>query len=158
MISHLNAVLDRLCAWGGWLALPVSWLLLAQWPLRSVEGGRPQLANDVAQTLFAVYVAIALRHASRHGAHLSTSVLSRRYGGATRRWIRRIGALAVLLPWSAALLWMGAPLIARSVAQLESFADTLNPGYFVVKLAMGLLLVLQGLQAAISAFEEGSAR
>ncbi|MBI3368111.1 MAG: hypothetical protein HY021_06600, partial [Burkholderiales bacterium] len=82
-------------------------------------------------------------------------VLAQRYGPVAQRRIRRVGALAVLLPWSAALLWLGAPLIAHSLAQLEGFPESLNPGYFVVKLAMGLMLLLQGLQAAITAFESG---
>lgn len=150
-LLRLNAALDRLCAWGGWLALPVSWLLLAQWPLRSVAGGRPQLANDVAQALFALYVAIALRHATRCRAHLAADVVARHFQPATRRRIRRLGALAVLLPWSAALLWLAAPQVWQSLRQLEGFAETNNPGYFIVKLALGMLLLLQALQALIDA-------
>jgi hypothetical protein len=43
-------------------------------------------------------------------------------------------------------------MVAQSVRQLESFPDTFNPGYFVVKLAMLLLVVLVLLQAFVDLF------
>ncbi len=147
--DRLAALLDRLCAAGAWLAVPLSLLLFAQWPLREVPGGHPQLANDVAQLLFALYVALALRHATRHGVHLRTGVFARRYGARTRQRIARAGAVLVLLPWGLAVLWLGAPVLWQSLRQLEGFPESMNPGYFVIKLAVGLLALLTVLQALL---------
>ena len=149
--ARLDAVLDVLCRVGAWLALPVALLLFAQWPLRNVTDGRPLLANDVAQIAFALYVAIAVRWTTRDGGHLRADFLARRYGAAWRRRIERLGAVAVLLPWSALLLWLATPQVWQSLRQLEQFPETFNPGYFVVKLAMALLLLLVAMQALIDA-------
>lgn len=53
-------------------AVAIALLLFAQWPLRDPAGSGdgPTQANDLAQWLFALYVAVALRHAGRRGAHL----------------------------------------------------------------------------------------
>jgi len=150
-LDRLGAALDGLCRAGAWLAVPVSLLLFAQWPLRNVGGGHPLLANDIAQMAFALYVAIAVRHTTQEGGHLRADLLARRWGAARRQWIERVGAACVLLPWSALLLWLAAPQVWQSVRQLESFPESFNPGYFVVKLAMALLLLLVALQALLDA-------
>jgi hypothetical protein len=144
-LAALERSLDRLCAAGAWLALPVSLLLLAQWPLRTVEGGQPQLANDVAQILFALYVALALRHTTRHGVHLS----AHRGAGRAAPRLARAAQWLVLLPWSLGCLWLALPMLASSVQQLERFPDSLNPGYFLLKLCLLPLLLLTALQALL---------
>lgn len=152
--AGLQSCIDRLCAAIAWLALPVSLLLFAQWPLRQFSGGHPQLANDTAQLLFALYVAAALRHTMRRHGHLRAVGLVQRLAPEVRAAARRVQTIAVaavLLPWSAVLLWHAVPIIGQSLAQRERFADTLDPGYFVIKLAMGLLLVLIGVQALLDA-------
>ncbi|MEY4911183.1 MAG: hypothetical protein RL761_846 [Pseudomonadota bacterium] len=40
------------------------------------------------------------------------------------------------------MLWASFPTLRESVLGLERFAETLTPGFFVVKLALALLLVL----------------
>jgi len=149
--ARVELGLDALCAAGAWLALPVSLLLFAQWPLRDITGGRPLLANDVAQSVFALYVAIAVRHTTRHGGHLRADLLARRYGAVWRRRIERLGAAVVLLPWSLLLLWLGLPAVWQSLRELEEFPESYNPGYFVIKLAVALLLLLLALQALLDA-------
>ncbi|MBW8723345.1 MAG: hypothetical protein JF626_16280, partial [Polaromonas sp.] len=52
--------------------------------------------------------------------------------------------------WALFLLAAGWPMVSRSAAALESFPDTGNPGYFVVKAAMALLAVLVVAQAAVT--------
>ena len=154
VVTTAQSRLDRLCALGAWLALPVSLLLAAQWPLRQFSGGRPQLANDIAQALFALYVALALRHTMHRGGHLRAAGLATRLEPARRervqRWIAVVAAI-VLVPWSTLLLWLAAPLIAQSLAQAERFPDTLSPGYFLIRVAMALLLAATGLQALLDA-------
>lgn len=154
-LNCIESAMNRLCDAGAWLALPVSLLLCAQWPLRDVPGGQPQLANDSAQALFALYVAFAVRHTMRRGAHLRAEGLAGRLSACARQRLARASSIvtaAVLLPWSAALLWLAAPQVGQSLAQWERFPDTLNPGYFAIKLSVGLLLALVGVQALLEAF------
>jgi hypothetical protein len=47
------------------------------------------------------------------------------------------------------MLWSSTATMAQSVMQLEAFPDSYNPGYFVVKLATGLLAALVLVQALI---------
>jgi TRAP-type mannitol/chloroaromatic compound transport system permease small subunit len=150
--ARFEAALDALCTAGAWLALPVSMLLFAQWPLRDVAGGHPLLVNDIAQTAFALYVAIAVRYTTRYGGHLRADLLARRYGASWRRRIEAVGAALVLLPWSSLLLWLAVPGIWQSLRQLEKFPESYNPGYFVIKLALSLLLLLVALQALLDAW------
>ena len=42
--------------------------------------------------------------------------------------------------------------VAQSLAQLEEFPDTFNPGYFLIKFALALLALLVVLQALLDAF------
>lgn len=53
------------------LAAAITVLLFAQWPLREWAGGGALLANDTAQALFALYVAVAVAWASERGTQLS---------------------------------------------------------------------------------------
>ncbi len=159
LLDRVESAMNRLCAAGAWLALPVSLLLCAQWPLRDVPGGHPQLANDSAQALFALYVALAVRHTTRRGAHLRAEGLAGRLSASARLRLARASSVvtaAVLLPWSVTLLWLAFPQIGQSLAQWERFPDTLNPGYFAIKFSVGLLLALVGLQSLVMAMRRHS--
>lgn len=136
-----------------WLALPLSLLLFAQWPLREVVQAYSREANDLAQILFALYVSVAVTAATRAGRHLATDAFAHRYGVRTRRILARAGALCVLLPWAGFVLATAAPMIAQSVAQAEGFPETFNRGYFVIKLAVGMLGVLVAAQALADALD-----
>ena len=63
--------------------------------------------------------------------------------------LRRAGILVGALPWALFLLFSGRQLFWTSLAHVERFADTANPGYFIVKLAAALLAVLVVLQAIV---------
>lgn len=119
------------------LALVVTLLLFAQWPLRDLVGAGALLANDIAQLLFALYVAVAMAWAGVRGAHLAAhpEALQR------TRW-RRIGAALAPLPWCAWILVTAAVPTWNSLRQAERFPESFNPGYFVVKLALMLLAAL----------------
>ena len=65
---------------------------------------------------------------------------------AAQRW-RRIGGALCLLPWALYLLATATPMAWRSLRAAESFPETYNPGYFMVKLALWLLALLLALQA-----------
>ena len=66
--------LDCAAALAAWLVLPLALLLFAQWPLRDLAGANSRQANDIAQWVFALYVAIALREATRNHAHLAAGL------------------------------------------------------------------------------------
>jgi len=143
----MNSLLDRLTAALSWLALPLALLLCAQWPLRDLAGAGSREANDLAQCIFALYVAAALRLATRTHAHLRADVLAQRYPDALRRWIAGTAHALAVLPFSLYVLIAAAPMTWAALRGLEAFPDTFNPGYFIVKVAAWLLALLMTLQA-----------
>jgi TRAP-type mannitol/chloroaromatic compound transport system permease small subunit len=146
-----NNLLDRAvaitCAAGLALVLPLSVLLFAQWPLRELVHSYSREANDMAQWLFALYVSIAVAYATRTRSHLAADWFARRYATKTQVRLDRAAAALIMLPWSAFMLYAAAPMVWQSVTQLERFAETFNPGYFLVKLAVAILALLTLLQA-----------
>jgi hypothetical protein len=119
---------------GQWLAFAIILLLFAQWPLRDLFGTGALLANDIAQALFALYVALAVPHATARGQHLAAhpEALAR------SRW-RRLGAAMIPLPWCAWLLVTSASPVLQSLSLWEHFPESFSPGYFLIKLALPLL-------------------
>jgi TRAP-type mannitol/chloroaromatic compound transport system permease small subunit len=153
MSARLITGLDRLVALilsaGRWLLLPVVALLFLQWPLREFVRSYSREANDLGQWLFALYVAMAFTAATRARTHLAADAVARHYSDKTRAWIARLGALLGLLPWALFVLIAGAKLVVPSLMAREAFADTYNPGYFMIKLALWLLAGLMLAQAVL---------
>jgi hypothetical protein len=146
----VGAILDfairRTAGAAGWLVLPVGLLLFLQWPLRDLVHAWSVQANDLAQCLFAIFVAAAVTAATRARIHLAPAHHNR---------APRLAAAAVL-PWSLCLLIFGAGSVSRSVLQLESFGETGDPGYFLIKLAGWLLGLGMTGQALADLFRRGS--
>jgi TRAP-type C4-dicarboxylate transport system permease small subunit len=134
------------------LVLPVSLLLFLQWPLREIVHGYSREANDLAQILFALYVAVAVTAATREGSHLAADTFARRFPPVWRARLHRLACVAVLIPTSLLILYSGVPAAWLSIAQLERFPETLNPGYFLVRLAALLLAALVLAQAILDLF------
>ncbi len=132
-----------------WLILPISLLLFLQWPLRDLVKAYAREANDLGQWMFALYVAAAVTATTRAKAHLASDLFAHRYAPATRARLARIGAAVGLLPWSLWLLTAGGSLTLQSVASLEAFPETTNPGFFLVKAAMWLMGLMAFLQAVL---------
>jgi len=141
-----------------WLVLPVSALLFLQWPLRELLGLWSREANDLAQVLFALYVSVAVTAATREGAHLAADGIARNYPKRVRRLLWRAGCIAILTPWSLFVLYAGAASTWQSIGQLERFAETLDPGYFLIRLAALLLAALVLAQAWIDLFSGADPR
>ncbi len=129
------------------LVLPLAFLLFAQWPLREVVGEFSRQANDAAQIVFALYMAVAVTAASLSGTHLAAQAGSTHPPARWRRW----ALLACVGPWALFMLWASAPGIWASVAQWEKFGETLTPGYFLIKLALGALVLLVLVHAVLHA-------
>lgn len=127
------------------LVLPLAGLLFAQWPLRDLLQAYSRQANDLAQLLFALYMAVAVTAASEAGAHLAA---------ARSRLTPRAAAFAVLActgPWAVYLLLAAARPAWASLRALEKFPETLDPGYFLVRTALWLLAAGVLLQAVLRA-------
>lgn len=139
LVEGLDRGLGAVCLAARWLALPLVLLLFLQWPLRDLVKGWSREANDLGQCVFALYVAVSLTAATRSGAHLASDALAHRHGQRLRRTLEA-GLIAFgLLPWSLFLLVVGWPALLASLRVLESFPDTGNPGYFLVR-ASGFIL------------------
>jgi hypothetical protein len=129
-----------------WLVLPLALLLFAQWPLRELVQAYSRQANDLGQVLFACYMAVAVTAASRAGVHLAAPHRMPAAGsGAWRRW----ALLLCIAPWAVFLLLNSSPWVWASTLQLERFSETLNPGFFVIKLAGWLMVVLALIDALV---------
>jgi TRAP-type mannitol/chloroaromatic compound transport system permease small subunit len=145
-IDWLDHALGRLTALAAWLALPVVAALFVQWPLRDVVRCCSREVNDAGQWLFALYVAVALTAATRAGTHLAAT--AGHAAGAPRRRVAMAGALLALAfaLVTGVLAW---PMAVDSVLRLETFGDTGNPGYFIIKAAVLLLAGLMAGQALV---------
>uniref|UniRef100_A0A9E7ZR34 TRAP transporter small permease protein n=1 Tax=Bosea sp. NBC_00436 TaxID=2969620 RepID=A0A9E7ZR34_9HYPH len=152
IVDALDKGLDRLCLAARWLALPLVLLLFLQWPLRDLVKGWSREANDLGQCVFALYVAVSLTAATRSGAHLASDALAHRHGPRLRRALDAGLIVFGLLPWSLFLLVVGWPALLGSLRVLESFPDTGNPGYFLIRASgfiMAALVFVAGLLALL---------
>jgi TRAP-type mannitol/chloroaromatic compound transport system permease small subunit len=149
LCGHLARGLGRTFDLMKWLVLPVSLLLFLQWPLRDLIQGYSRESNDLGQWLFALYVAASVTAATLAGTHLAADAFARRYSPRTRRVLARLGSLIILLPWALFVAVSARPTILSSLQHVERFADTGNPGYFLVKLALWLLTGLMLLAIAL---------
>jgi TRAP-type mannitol/chloroaromatic compound transport system permease small subunit len=156
LIGGLDRLVGAIISGGTWLLLPIVALLFLQWPLRDIVRAWSRDANDLGQWLFALYVAMAFTAATRAHTHLAADALARHYSGRTRALLSRLGSLFALMPWALFVIIGGANLVISSVRSLEAFADTYNPGYFIIKLALWLLAGLVLLQAIIDIARPGA--
>ena len=149
----LRAGLDRAAALAAWLVLPLALLLFVQWPLRDLVGAFSRQANDIAQWLFALYLAFALREATRRGAHLAAGLPSATAPPRWRQLLDRYGEAVLVLPWAIFVLVVGAAPTWRSVVGLEAFPDSFNPLYFVIRLSGWMLALGVALEAVLALVE-----
>ena len=132
-----------------WLVLPVALILFLQWPLRDFVQHGSREANDLGQWIFALYVSLALTFATRERAHLAVDAIAHDYPAAVRGALARWGTLLCVAPWSLFMIWATWPIAWRSALLLERFSETLNPGYFLIKVAALLLALLTLAQALL---------
>ena len=138
-LRWLDRLIGSIVAAAKWLALPLITLLFLQWPLRELFRGYSREANDLGQVVFALFVALSVTAATRAGTHLAADLLARRYSARTRRRLDRIGAAVGLLPWALFVLIAGKSTVVSSVRDLESFQDSGNSGYFLIKIALWVM-------------------
>ena len=130
------------------LVLPLTFLLFAQWPLRDLVQAGSRTANDAAQVIFAIYMAIAVTAASASGMHLAAHHTPDEHAR-PRGW-RAWAMLACTAPWALFVMWSSTGGVWQSVMQLERFGETLTPGYFLIRIALWLLAALVLVQGIAS--------
>jgi TRAP-type mannitol/chloroaromatic compound transport system permease small subunit len=151
-LRRLDRLIGTLIAAAQWLALPLIVLLFLQWPLRDILRSYSREANDLGQIIFALYVAFSISAATRAGTHLAADTLAQRYSARTRHRLRQIGAGFALLPWALFVLFAGKVYVISSVLGLESFPDTNNPGYFIIKSALWIMAIMIIAQSLVDIF------
>ncbi len=149
LAEAVAAALDRTTRLGSWLVLPLALLLFAQWPLRELAGAWSRQANDAAQWLFAVYVALALRATTRQRGHMAARLSVASSWRPWRQRLARCGEAICVLPWAAFVVVTASAPAWRSLLALEAFPDTYDPLYFVIRIAAWLLAFLVMLQALL---------
>jgi TRAP-type mannitol/chloroaromatic compound transport system permease small subunit len=149
MIRALDRCVEFILAAAKWLALPIVAALFLQWPLRDVVGAYSREVNDLAQWIFALYVAVAITAATRARTHLAADTLAQHYPQRRRDLLARLGILLGLLPWAVFVLASSRNIVLSSVLSLEQFPDTYHPGYYLIKVALWLLALLVLIQGLI---------
>ena len=151
-LRGLDRLIGFVVAAAKWLALPLITLLFLQWPLRDVFRGYSREANDLGQVVFALFVAVSITAATRAGTHLAADLLAQRYSARTRRRLKQIGAAVGLLPWALFVLIAGKGTVGPSLQHIESFPDSGNPGYFLIKLALWVMAAAILCQSLVDIF------
>jgi TRAP-type mannitol/chloroaromatic compound transport system permease small subunit len=141
-LAGLDRLIGQVVAAAKWLALPLVALLFLQWPLRDLFRGYSREANDLGQVVFALFVAVSVTAATRAGTHLAADLLAQRYSARARRRLNQVGSAIGLLPWALFVMVASKTTIVSSVRDLESFQDSGNPGYFLVKVALWVMAAL----------------
>ena len=147
-LRRLDRLIGQVVAVAQWLVLPLILLLFLQWPLRDIVHCCSLQANDLGQIFFALLVAVSVTASTRAGTHLAADTLAQHYSSRTRQRLRKLCAVIGLVPWSLFILYASKNFVLASVFGLESFSETDNPGYFLIKVAlwiMALLIIAQGL-------------
>lgn len=125
----------------GALVVPLAVLLFAQWPLRDGVQAYSRETNDMAQVLFALYVAVAITAASQANAHLAAGYQAASTNRIAPSW-RRYALPLCIAPWALLILWTSSAQVWEAIVRLERFSETGNPGLFVIKFAGWLLALL----------------
>jgi TRAP-type mannitol/chloroaromatic compound transport system permease small subunit len=156
-LHRLDRLIGHIVGAAQWLALPLILLLFLQWPLRDIVRCCSREANDLGQIIFALFVAVSVTAATRAGTHLAADTLAQRYSARTRRWIKRIGTAVSVLPWALFVVFASASFVIPSVLEQESFADTDNSGYFIIKAALWIMAIVIVAQSAVDVFRPSPA-
>ena len=152
-IDRLTTAIGRAAAW---LALVIVLLQFVLVVARYVFGfGSIWLTETVVYANAALFL-LAAAWTLAAGGHVRVDVFYAHATARTRALVDLIGALALLLPFALALLWLSAPYAARSWAILERSQESSGlPLIFLLKTlipAFAVLMALQGAAQAIRAF------
>ncbi len=151
-LSILRAVAEGLGR-TAWLLLAMALLVLAIVLARYVLGVGSVAVQEFLVFLHAAVLLLCSAGTLTHDRHVRVDVLYRGWPEHIRARINLTGALALLLPMSAVLLWLGWDFAARSWSVSEISPNSPVPIYLLksmLVLAAGSL-VLAAVQQALSA-------
>jgi TRAP-type mannitol/chloroaromatic compound transport system permease small subunit len=143
----IDAFVDGVGRVASWLILAVVATLFLQIPMREFVHYGHREVNDIGQVIHATVFMIGVGYAMRWDAHVRVDIFRHHMGPRTRAAIELAGILLFLAPWLAIVTRSSIPIVLHSWAQLEQFADTYTPGYFLLKTQLLSFCVLVGLQA-----------
>lgn len=153
MLAKIDRLLSALLSALAWLVTPVALMLFLQWPFRDLIQAYSREANDLGQWIYALYMAGAVTAATRAGAHISADALARAYGPVWRARLYKLAVGLGFLPWALFVIYAGSRSAVLSTLELERFADTFDPFYFIIKLSAILLALLMVTQAILDLFK-----
>jgi len=144
-IDRLNTAIGRAVSW---CALAIVLIGFAVVLMRYVLGlGSIWLQESILYAHSALFL-LAAAWTLRDGGHVRVDVFYADAAPRTKAWIDLLGAVLLLLPFCAAILYFSAPYVARSFAILERSRETSGlPLVFLLKALIplfALLLALQG--------------
>lgn len=153
VLAKIDRLLSTFLSVLAWLVTPVALALFLQWPFRDLIQAYSREANDLGQWIYALYMAGAVTAATRAGAHISADALARAYGPVWRARLYKLAVCLGFLPWALFVIYAGGRSALLSATELERFADTNDPFYFIIKLSAILLALLMAAQALIDLFK-----
>jgi len=160
MISHFTALADRIDRFNTAIGRAASWCALfiiltgfAVVLMRYVLGlGSLWMQESILYAHAALFL-LAAAWTLKEDGHVRVDVFYASASSRTKAWVNLCGALLLLLPFAAALLWFSVPYVTRSWDILERSRETSGlPLVFLLKTLIPLfamLLALQGLSQAI---------
>jgi TRAP-type mannitol/chloroaromatic compound transport system permease small subunit len=148
-IDCLSRAVGRAAAW---LCLAVALLQFALVVARYIFSlGSIWLTETVLYAHAALFL-LAAAWTLQLGGHVRVDVFYAEAKPRTRAWIDLIGALFLLLPFMAVLLWLSWPYAARSWAVLERSQEASGlPLVFVLKTFIPMFAALMALQGVAQA-------
>lgn len=169
-MQALLAVSRVIDAVTGFIGYQVRWLILAA-VLVSATNAIIRKAFDISSNawlelqwlLFGAVFMLAAAYALQRNAHVRIDVVSSRLSKRAREWIDLVCHLAMLLPFSALMIWLGVPFFWESFRDQENSANAggliVWPAKFFV-LAGFVLLLLQMISETVkrAAFLTGDLR
>jgi TRAP-type mannitol/chloroaromatic compound transport system permease small subunit len=151
-IDRINGAVGRIVAWASLFIVLVQFAVVL---LRYVFGiGSIWLTESIVYGHAALFM-LAAAWTLREGGHVRVDVFYAEASPRTKALVDLGGALLLLLPFMAVLLWFALPYVGRSWTILERSRETSGlPAVFLLKTLIplfALMMALQGISQAIRA-------
>ncbi len=149
--ERIVAAIDSFVDWTGraasWLILAVVALLFLQIPMREFAHFGHNEVNDIGQLCHAAVFMIGVAYAMRWDAHVRVDIFYGRLSARRKALIDLLGTLFFVLPWLFIVTRDSIPIVVNSWRELEAFAETYTPGYFLLKTQLLVFAALVALAA-----------
>ncbi len=155
LIRLLEALSEQIGRGVAWLTVLMTLLVFVVVALRyGLDISNAALQESITY-LHALVFMLGMAYTLRHDEHVRVDILYRARSPRGKAWTDLLGALLLLLPFSATLFWLCLDYVLSSWRILEGSRDTGGlPFLYLLKsllLVMPALLALQGLTQALRA-------